>query len=381
MAVQKVFVSGCFDLFHSGHLEFLQQAARFGDLYVAIGADATIRGLKGRFPFCGEQERIFMVRGLACVREAFISSGQGVLDFEPELRRYHPDLFVVNSDGDHASKRELCRELGIQYKVLPRVPGRGLPQRATSVLRSTSRLPFRLDLAGGWLDQPFVSRLAPGPVVVVSIEPRASYAGGSGLATSTRATAERLWGSQLPHGDLEQLARILFAFENPPGTAEVSGSQDALGMVLPGVNRLDYSGEYWPTNIIGCVDCDTLSWLSHSVSIRWLGARPAEYRVLEDVRLSVAGTQCLAAAAARCWEAILAHDLGQFGAAMSAAFRAQTTMFPRMISSNFSAAINALPSRVRGYKVAGAGGGGYLVAVAEHAPQGFEPIQVRHPDL
>ena len=43
----KVFVSGCFDLLHSGHVAFFQQAAAYGDLYVALGADETVYELKG----------------------------------------------------------------------------------------------------------------------------------------------------------------------------------------------------------------------------------------------------------------------------------------------------------------------------------------------
>ena len=39
---KKVFVSGCYDLLHSGHVEFFRQAAQYGDLYVGIGSDNTI---------------------------------------------------------------------------------------------------------------------------------------------------------------------------------------------------------------------------------------------------------------------------------------------------------------------------------------------------
>ena len=42
----KVFVSGCYDLLHSGHVEFFRQAAQYGDLYVGIGSDKTIEGYK-----------------------------------------------------------------------------------------------------------------------------------------------------------------------------------------------------------------------------------------------------------------------------------------------------------------------------------------------
>ena len=186
------FVSGCFDLLHSGHVEFLQQAANFGQLLVAVGSDKTILQIKGRNPMCPQEERLFLVQSLKCVHTAFISSGRGQLDFEPELRRFQPDLFVANSDGDSVAKRELCRSLSIEYRLLERTPAHGLPVRSSTALRSHSQIPFRIDLAGGWLDQPFVSSVAPGPVIVVSIEPSSTYSGRSGLATSTRATAERL---------------------------------------------------------------------------------------------------------------------------------------------------------------------------------------------
>ena len=40
--MKKVFVSGCYDLLHSGHVEFFRQASQYGELYVGIGSDSTI---------------------------------------------------------------------------------------------------------------------------------------------------------------------------------------------------------------------------------------------------------------------------------------------------------------------------------------------------
>jgi cytidyltransferase-like protein len=48
--MKKVFVSGCFDLLHSGHIRFLEEAASYGDVYVALGSDRTVAELKGRPP-------------------------------------------------------------------------------------------------------------------------------------------------------------------------------------------------------------------------------------------------------------------------------------------------------------------------------------------
>src|SRR5512147_705178 len=107
---KKVFVSGFFDLLHSGHIEFFRQAAQFGDLYVAIGSDQTICELKGRAPVNTESERLFMVKSVGYVTDAFISHGSGMLDFEDELRRVRPDLFIVNEDGNIPEKKALCDE-------------------------------------------------------------------------------------------------------------------------------------------------------------------------------------------------------------------------------------------------------------------------------
>jgi len=52
--------------------------------------------------------------------------GSGILDFEAELREMRPDYFVVNADGHIHEKRELCRELGIEYVILERKPYEGL---------------------------------------------------------------------------------------------------------------------------------------------------------------------------------------------------------------------------------------------------------------
>ncbi len=234
---KKVFVSGFFDMLHSGHIEFLRQAAQFGDLMVAIGSDKTIFELKGHPPVNTEAERLFMVRSVSYVKDAFISSGSGIVDFASELRQVKPDLFIVNEDGNVPEKRELCASLGIEYKILQREPYPGLTPRSTSSLRSQLNMPYRIDMAGGWLDQPFVSRYYPGPVITISLEPTIEFNERSGMATSTRRKAIELWSPRLPAGDPEKLAKILFCYDNPPGTQEISGSQDAIGLVMPGLEQ------------------------------------------------------------------------------------------------------------------------------------------------
>ena len=76
---KKVIVSGCFDLLHSGHIAFFREAASYGDLYVALGSDKTIFDLKGRVPINTEKERLYMVRSVKCVKDAFISQSSPYL--------------------------------------------------------------------------------------------------------------------------------------------------------------------------------------------------------------------------------------------------------------------------------------------------------------
>jgi Cytidylyltransferase len=148
-------------MLHSGHVAFFEEAAAYGDLYVGLGSDRTIAQLKGRKTINTDRERLYMVNALKVVKEAWINQGSGMLDFELELRELKPDIFFVNEDGYTPDKQKLCEELGIELKVSKRIPHQGLPTRSTTALRKECHIPFRLDLAGGWLDQPFVSKHFP----------------------------------------------------------------------------------------------------------------------------------------------------------------------------------------------------------------------------
>ena len=116
-----------------------------------------------------------------------------MLDFEPDLVRIKPDVFVVNTDGHTSDKEALCKKLGIEYVVLERIPEPGLPARSSSATKRDMRFPYRLCLAGGWIDQPWVSKIHPGSVVVAQIWPTIDFNNRSGLATSSR----RFWNKNL----------------------------------------------------------------------------------------------------------------------------------------------------------------------------------------
>ena len=133
---KKVVVTGSYDWFHSGHVRFFEEVSAYGDLYVVVGHDANIRLLKGEgHPLLSQDERRYLVGSIKYVKQALISSGDGWLDADPEIRNLKPDLYAVNEDGDRGGKREYCEQNGIQYLVLQRVPAPGLPQRSSTNLR------------------------------------------------------------------------------------------------------------------------------------------------------------------------------------------------------------------------------------------------------
>ena len=115
---KKVFVGGCFDIIHSGHIEFFQNASKYGDLYVCIGSDNTIKELKGKYPVHNQYERKFIIDSIKFVKECRISIGTGILDFKNELKKISPDIFIVNEDGDSPLKNNLCIKNKIDYKII-----------------------------------------------------------------------------------------------------------------------------------------------------------------------------------------------------------------------------------------------------------------------
>jgi cytidyltransferase-like protein len=364
-------------MLHSGHIAFFRAAAAYGDLVVALGSDATVYQLKGRLPVNTEDERLYMVRSVSGVKDAFISQGSGMLDFEGELRAMQPDIFVVNADGNIPQKEALCRQLGIEYIVLERTPHADLPTRSTTALRRVDQMPYRIDLAGGWLDQPFVSQHYPGPVLTISIEPGITFNERSGMATSTRNHALDLWGPKLPPGDPEKLAYILFCYDNPPGTKAVSGSQDAIGIVIPGLNRAFYEGRYWPSKIDHVGDELTLQFVEQALYLVPLNPRADGFDPLSDTRIDAGGARALSVATEACWQAILRHDLAAFGRHFRESFEAQIAMFPNMVNDAVWEIIHRDQDQALGWKLSGAGGGGYVIFVAEKPIKNAVRINIR----
>lgn len=370
--MKKVFVSGCYDLLHSGHVEFFRQAAQYGELYVGIGSDKTILHYKNHKTVYSEQERLFMVKSIKYVKDAYINAGRGILDFIPTLDIVKPDILVVNSDGGSDSKRKVCEERGIEYIVLERDPHEGLEARSSTELKkSPCLIPTRLDLAGTWIDQPYVSVHAPGWALTISLEPSFEIRDRCGLSTSTRNVIKRIWPYQLPNMDPETLARLVFCFENHPEREDgiISGAQDSIGICVPGLCRHYYDNHFWPDKIETCEDETVLCWLEDHLCMIPMEARRHGCSVVDGMDITKEKVETLAKAADDCWYAIMNTDLELFAKAYKDSFNAQVAMFPAMVQGCVQEYIDKYSAMedVMAWKMPGAGGGGYLACVVKDA--------------
>ena len=367
---KKVFVSGCYDLLHSGHVEFFRQASQYGDLYVGIGSDETILHYKGHRTLYNERDRLFMVKSIRYVKDAYINVGSGIMDFIPTIDFLKPDILVVNEDGASEEKRKFCEERGMEYIVLKRDPHEGLEAHSSTALKEQlCRIPTRLDLAGTWIDQPYVSQYYPGWAITISLEPTFEVRERCGLSTSTRNMIKKIWPVELPNMEPETLARLVFCYENNPERQDgiISGAQDSIGICVPCLCRHYYNNQYWPSKIETCNDEEVLRFLeSHLVMIP-MEPRKLGCSVVEGKDITEAKVKALAKAADGCWEAIMNKDLETFAKAYQASFEAQIAMFPAMIQGCVPSYINSYKNKVLAYKMPGAGGGGYLACVVDDA--------------
>jgi len=355
---------------------FLKEASSYGKLYVCVGTDDNVRLLKGVPPHFHQDERVYIVNAIQYVHKAFIAEGSGVLDFEPHLNEIKPDILIVNSDGDTIEKRQICRTNKIEYIVLERVPQNGLPVRYSSEIKKELRFPYRLCIAGGWMDQPWVSKIYPGSVVVAQIWPTMDFQDRSGMATSSRKVAIELWGDRLPEGDPIRNARLLFGAENPPDTQYVSGSQDHLGLLCPGINRLYYDGNYLPSRIESSVDHEICEWLSNVIHLIPASPRPKDYDPLREKDLRFEYVKALGEAGDNCWTSILNKDVAGLGKAMTQTFIMWRKILPDTVPDWIWRDMKKYASYA-GAITAGSGGG-YIMVASEKNIKGAIKVKVKY---
>jgi hypothetical protein len=255
------------------------------------------------------------------------------------------------------------------------------------VARYLGAIPNRLQLAGGWIDQPFVSRhnpRPPGSMVVVQIEPNFRAMDRSGIASSTRAVATRLWKGRLPARPLDELVRELYRAENR-GKAEPSGSQDMIGLVYPGINRLDYdfaaNGGIFPTHIETLNRARPARWLEKVLQLLPIEPRPESYSPLGKKHLDPKWIARLGRTGKDCFDAIRRMDLEALGTSLNDCMVCWGKILPHtlrhpLIKPDLNAILKVYQGNYPGAMFSGCGGG-YLLVVSKEKVPGSLQVTVR----
>lgn len=260
-------------------------------------------------------------------------------------------------------------------------------KQPSPIIAVLGRIPNRLQLAGGWIDQPFVSRHnpePPGAMVVVQIEPDFRPMDRSGIASGTRAIATRLWKGRLPARPPAELVRELYEAENK-GKAEPSGSQDMIGLVYPGINRLDYDfaveGGVFPSHIESLNDARTARWLERVLHLLPVEPRPEGYSPLGKKNLDPKWVARLGQSGKDCFEAIRRRDVAALGRSFNLTMKCWETLLPHvvrhpLIKLDLMALLRAYQRPYPGAMYSGCGGGYLLVASNDPVPGAFQ-VNVR----
>jgi hypothetical protein len=249
------------------------------------------------------------------------------------------------------------------------------------------KIPYRLAFAGGWIDQPFISRLNPAPpgsMVVVSLEPIFPLMDRCGMATSTRKIAARLWPDGLPDNSPAELVRQLYNLENSR-KVEPSGSQDMAGLIYPGVSRLDYDyrveGGYFPCHVESNNDPHVAAWLERVIHMVPVASRPNGYGPLGIKNLDVEWVRRLSQSGKDCYNAILATDTARLGASMNECMLCWEALLPQTVrhpalNVDLMGVLAYYQSHFAGAMYSGCGGG-YLFVVADEEVPGSFQVKVR----
>jgi rfaE bifunctional protein nucleotidyltransferase chain/domain len=133
-----VFTNGCFDILHTGHVRYLAEAKKLGDLLVVgLNGDASVRELKGEGrPLNSQEDRAEVMAALEAVDYVIIFEEKRV---DSLLREVRPDVYAKGGDytADRLDQGEVAvlREIGAKIDILPLVPGKSTTKLMESIQR------------------------------------------------------------------------------------------------------------------------------------------------------------------------------------------------------------------------------------------------------
>lgn len=158
--MKKIFVSGCYDIIHAGHLQFFEEAKALGDhLTVSFASEDVLWHHKQRRPSIPDEHKKAVLEGLRMIDEVVIGTDNDTgLDFKSYFIEAKPDVLVVTEDDQYGElKRALCEQVGAKYVVLEKTPPKFAPVSSSGIVKwvkAPTEAPLRVDFAGGWLDVP-----------------------------------------------------------------------------------------------------------------------------------------------------------------------------------------------------------------------------------
>jgi hypothetical protein len=221
-------------------------------------------------------------------------------------------------------------------------------------------------------------------MVVVCIHPTMRFMDRAGMATGTRYIALKLWNGQLPDRPAAELVKQLYAEENRD-KPEPSGSQDMIGMLYSGINRLDYAfsheGGIFPVHIESNNDPQVARWLERVIHMIPVQPRPPGYNPLGVKNLDPQWIARLGRSGRDCYDAIVNRDIQALGASMNECMKCWEAILPHtvrhpILTLDLPALLRCYQARYPGAMYSGCGGG-YLYVVSEEPVPGAFQLSVR----
>ncbi len=111
----KVLIAGNFDVIHPGHIYFLTEASKLGDVTVVVARDETIKKFKGRAPIFNENERKLILENLKMIEKVILGDQK---DFFAPVIKENPDIIFLGPDQYSSWIEERISKSGLNTKIM-----------------------------------------------------------------------------------------------------------------------------------------------------------------------------------------------------------------------------------------------------------------------